>query len=201
MRDRVPTHPGRVRLVPVPGQANLYDLVRADEPITEGTPLCKETLLPDSVCDVLGIDQDTSTPADALAILPSKAPLASPTFTGTPRAPTPATTDSSTRIATTAFAAAAVNRGIVVGSYDGDGASTRNINLGFKPRAVIVYNANLFSSWQYGGIATVSVPATSGGNLNITVLQVVTNGFQVYASSNAAKTNNTGQKYSYIAIR
>lgn len=33
----------------------------------------------------------------------SRAPLASPTFTGTPAAPTPATADNSTKIATTAF--------------------------------------------------------------------------------------------------
>lgn len=201
MRDRVPTHPGRVRLVPVAGQDNLYDLVRADDAITEGMPLCKATLLPDSVCDVLGIDRDASTPADALAILPSKAPLASPSFTGTPRAPTPATTDSSTRIATTAFATAAVNRGIVVGSYDGNDASSRTISLGFTPRAVIVYNHYLFDGWQYGGIATTAVPASSPGTLNIIVLKIVSGGFEVYASSSRAKTNNAGEKYSYIAIR
>ena len=39
--DRVPTHPGRVKLIPVEGQANTYDMVRADEPIVEGTPINK----------------------------------------------------------------------------------------------------------------------------------------------------------------
>ena len=71
MTDRVPTHPGRVRLVPVAGQDNLYDLVRADDAITEGMPLCKATLLPDSVCDALGIDREESTPADALLAIPA----------------------------------------------------------------------------------------------------------------------------------
>ena len=42
--DRVPTYPGRVVLTPVSGQANTYDLVRADSPITEGTPLNKALL-------------------------------------------------------------------------------------------------------------------------------------------------------------
>ena len=41
--DRVPTHPGRVVLNPVPGQANTYDMVRADEPVVVGTPLDKAT--------------------------------------------------------------------------------------------------------------------------------------------------------------
>jgi len=39
--DRVPTYPGRVVLLPVSGQANTYDLIRADEPIVEGTPINK----------------------------------------------------------------------------------------------------------------------------------------------------------------
>jgi hypothetical protein len=41
--------------------------------------------------------------ANLATALNAKAPLASPTFTGTPAAPTPATTDSSTKIATTAY--------------------------------------------------------------------------------------------------
>lgn len=39
--DRVPTYPGRVKLTPVSGQANTYDMVRADEPVEEGTPINK----------------------------------------------------------------------------------------------------------------------------------------------------------------
>lgn len=37
--DRVPRYPGRVTLTPVSGQANTYDLQRADDPIQEGTPI------------------------------------------------------------------------------------------------------------------------------------------------------------------
>ena len=48
MQDRVSLYPGRVKLEPVDGQANLYDLTRADQPTQEGTPLNKATLLQDS---------------------------------------------------------------------------------------------------------------------------------------------------------
>lgn len=41
--DRVPTHVGRIRLTPVTGQPNIFDMVRADEPTVEGTPLDKAT--------------------------------------------------------------------------------------------------------------------------------------------------------------
>lgn len=37
--DRIPTYPGRVKLIPVPGQENTFDLVRADAPIEVGTPI------------------------------------------------------------------------------------------------------------------------------------------------------------------
>lgn len=41
--DRVPTYPGRVTMTPVPGQANTYDMARADSPTVEGTPMDKTT--------------------------------------------------------------------------------------------------------------------------------------------------------------
>ncbi len=41
IKDRIPTYPGRVRMIPVEGQPNTYDMVRADEPIEPGTPLNK----------------------------------------------------------------------------------------------------------------------------------------------------------------
>lgn len=48
--DRVPKYPGRVKLAPVAGQANTYDMIRADEPIVEGTPINK--VLFDSITNV-----------------------------------------------------------------------------------------------------------------------------------------------------
>ena len=48
MQDRVSLYPGRVKLEPVAGQTNLYDLTRADQPTQEGTPLNKANLLSDA---------------------------------------------------------------------------------------------------------------------------------------------------------
>ena len=58
MKDRVPTYPGRVRLIPVAGQENTYDIVRADEPQQEGTPINKATLLDDATAEKLGLTGD-----------------------------------------------------------------------------------------------------------------------------------------------
>lgn len=57
MQDRVPTYPGRVKLIPVLGQENTYEMVRADEPTQEGTPLNKANLLQDSVAKMYGLSE------------------------------------------------------------------------------------------------------------------------------------------------
>ena len=45
MQDRIPRYAGRVILTPVEGQLNTYDLVRADDPTQQGTPLNTSNLL------------------------------------------------------------------------------------------------------------------------------------------------------------
>jgi hypothetical protein len=68
MQDRVSLYPGRVKLEPVAGQANTYDLTRADQPTQEGTPLNKASLLKDSTAALLGLPK-TAVPDDAFVSL------------------------------------------------------------------------------------------------------------------------------------
>lgn len=68
MQDRVSLYPGRVRLTPVSGQTNVYDLERADQPTEPGTPLNKTTLLTDLVAECLGLS-NTSVPNDVFSKL------------------------------------------------------------------------------------------------------------------------------------
>lgn len=56
MKDRVPAYPGRVTLRPVPGQADTYDMTRADQPSEPGSALNKANLLPDDVARSLWLD-------------------------------------------------------------------------------------------------------------------------------------------------
>lgn len=44
IEDRVPTYPGRVELTPVEGQTNVFDVVRADDPVIPGSPINKKLL-------------------------------------------------------------------------------------------------------------------------------------------------------------
>ena len=74
MQDRVSLYPGRVKLKPVAGQANTYDLTRADQPTQEGTPLNKANLLSDATAAAIKAllasqTENPATPNDALAIL------------------------------------------------------------------------------------------------------------------------------------
>ena len=73
MQDRVALFPGRVKLVPVSGQTNVYDMTRQDSPTVDGTPLNKANLLADETCEALGISPETATPNDALFALITKA--------------------------------------------------------------------------------------------------------------------------------
>lgn len=60
MKDRIPKYAGRVKLTPVANQPNVYDMVRADEPFEEGTPLKKATLLSDETATLLGLTGDSN---------------------------------------------------------------------------------------------------------------------------------------------
>lgn len=68
MQDRVSLYPGRVKLEPVEGQANTYDLTRADQPTQEGTPLNKASLLKDTTAALYGLGSD-AVPDDAFSLL------------------------------------------------------------------------------------------------------------------------------------
>ena len=73
MLDRVPLYPGRVKLIPVAGQENTYDMTRADQATQQGTPINKATFLKDDTAALFGLEI-TAVPDDVLAIL-SKAAL------------------------------------------------------------------------------------------------------------------------------
>lgn len=75
MQDRVPLYPGRVKLTPVSGQSNIYDMERADQPTIAGTPLNKTTFLTDAVAELYGLTGSSATINDVLSILTKAAML------------------------------------------------------------------------------------------------------------------------------
>ena len=68
MKDRAPKYPGRVRLIPVAGQENTFDMTRADEATQDGTPLNTATLLKQQTASLFGLGAD-AVPDDVFSML------------------------------------------------------------------------------------------------------------------------------------
>ena len=86
MKDRASLYPGRVKLIPVSGQENTYDMVRADEPTQNGDPLSKATFLKDSTAALFGLG-NAALPDDVLVAIKTmfdgRVRIAHGTYSGT----------------------------------------------------------------------------------------------------------------------
>lgn len=93
---------------------------------------------------------------------------------------------------------------IVIGSYTGDGTSSRTISLGFRPKAVITSFNGMFHGggsrpYNYGGFVIDGHGMISGSS---TALAITSFGFQVgYNLNDNIMTNSDGWVYLYLAIR
>jgi hypothetical protein len=72
MKDRIPTKPKRIQLVPSADGDDLFLLERADEPSQVGTPLNKASLLSDETAALMTLTQEDPTVDDALASIGSR---------------------------------------------------------------------------------------------------------------------------------
>ena len=93
---------------------------------------------------------------------------------------------------------------IIHGTYTGDGNSQRLINLGERPRAVLLMTNNglTFSANNviYGGLATRDTPCiTTGSGSEEKVIEIVDNGFNVF-KTNYSTSNYSGMVYNYVAF-
>lgn len=81
-----------------------------------------------------------------------------------------------------------------VSSYSGNGSYPRDINLGFRPKAVLLEFSNGYRGTGSGGLMLDSAPLRSGST---TYAQITDTGFQLLAGS----TNQSGTTYYYICFR
>ena len=102
----------------------------------------------------------------------------------------------------------AANAPVVVGTYTGDGAEERLINLGFTPKAVLVLRAGIFltspsGNILYGGLAVTGNSAgINYNNLYSVILDAY--GFVVGTASSTSGDKNSNASdipYHYIAFR
>lgn len=102
-----------------------------------------------------------------------------------------------------ALAASTDKVGAVTGTYIGNGTASRDIILGFQPKAILVEERTGVRGTveQYrAGLALPDAPGVS--RLGGTGVIVTENGFQVgYYSATGSLTNYSGSTYHYLAIR
>lgn len=86
---------------------------------------------------------------------------------------------------------------IIAGAYTGDDASTRTINLGFRPKAVIILRKGVYI--DSGGLAVDGYPVLGYAGDNI--IAVAATGFTLLAGHLYDEVNKVGQIYHYVAFR
>lgn len=198
MKDRIPLYPGRVKLNPVTGQENTYDMVRADSPVQEGTPLNKASLLKDATAVLYGQGVD-AVPDDILSIL-SKAVL-------------------SVNGNLQDIGGSNVGTRIKTGSYVGTGtygpSNPCSLTFDFTPKYIVIcgssnYSGSLISIWI--GVHGCNLQAGNGNSATICTTTWLDNGISWYNTSSAFdQANGVGMgndetpngilfTYRYIAI-
>lgn len=98
---------------------------------------------------------------------------------------------------------------LYTGTYVGDGAATRTINLGFRPKAVLVmYRGFLlemeFNYWHYCSLGGIAIEGWSNTGISLT-----SNGFQVQQNLSpnsetgmtSIRVNTSGYTYVYLAFK
>ena len=95
---------------------------------------------------------------------------------------------------------------IITGTYIGDGTTIRTINLGFKPKWVIVWpRTSLYSNgksefYRYCGLAVTSAgQRIEIDNSSAISMDIVDSGFEVRYNASYCRTNVNGDLYKYIA--
>lgn len=108
------------------------------------------------------------------------------------------------RVVDTALASGAA---VVTGTYTGDMAATREINLGFSPSAVLLmtHNGMMYTSSAnitYGGLAIRGYSAGTGGTQNYATITLTASGFITYFDTTLNRyTNSSGFAYRYLAFK
>lgn len=95
----------------------------------------------------------------------------------------------------------------VLGVYIGDGTESREITLGFQPRALYLCSqGGLFGAEEgmykvYGGMAMPGHPVVDQGHNNEVAVEITATGFQVHQEATYRKVNTSGWTYHYHALR
>lgn len=174
MKDRIPTHSGRVTLKPVAGQADTYDMQRADQPTQEGTPLSKATFLTDETERAIWGDAGDRTVNAALFKLRGLV-------------------DEACKITYGSYAG--------TGVYGKD--NPNSLTFDFEPKVIFISNGSQYATYDeyiLWAVRGATYPISDYNNaLNVSMTW---NGNTVswYGGNKERQLNVSGQTYVYVAI-
>ena len=210
MKDRVPLYPGRVKLTPVSGQENTYDMVRADEPTQEGDQLGKATFLKDTTATLLGGDSDML-PDGALVALKNLSDKNAKAISKNSEAlivlknlinKNAEAISANTTLANT-------KAKFITGSYTGTGTNSTTVTITFPslPKILFVYSkvavsGNQYSNFVvfpgYGGFGTSEVRGDAA-TYAVTIYSTV-QGNSITLQGASRYDFNAAVEYGYISI-
>ena len=94
------------------------------------------------------------------------------------------------------------NKIVNYGTYTGNGASSKTINLGFKPKAVFVIQEGTLMMIANRVFGSLALSSRSAVRLGVTTMSITSNGFTVYQNnSEDVYMNDNNSDYLYIAFR
>lgn len=151
------------------------DLNTLSGAVTSGLTTADIAKLASVTATAAQLNYTANLPANTTTSLAAKAPLASPTFTGTPASVTPASSDNSTKIATTAYVTAKVS-----------GIPTNQNLTDLSGRVTVVENAlpnkAPLDSPAFTTTATAPTPTAGDSSTKIATTAFVANSFAPVAS-------------------
>ena len=179
MQDRVSLYPGRVKLVPVAGQENTYDMVRADSPTQEGTPLNKDSLLKDATAALFGLGAD-AVPNDVLALIK------------------PMIDNNYSELSSLANSKAKID----IGSYVGTGESYKTLTFPQLPKFVFINESGGMAAAMFISIVdnVAGVRVITNGNPVVKKGTISGNSIQWVMSSYIDAMNANNTTYYWISI-
>lgn len=158
----------------------ISNLVRTVNPVTDG-----------SHADVVELQEDIS---EINSSLSNKADLASPTFTGTPKAPTATSGTSTTQIATTAFVDDAVGKQVIYRDV-----TIQSVTVASKAVEVVSVTLPSVSGYTIYG-ATVKSAAGSA-NTQLLVIPRITQGYVTIFNGGSGTITATSVVVRYILVK
>ena len=186
MKDRISTYPGRVRLTPVSGQTNVYDLTRADQPTQAGTAFSKANMLTDAT-------------ASAIASLTGTTP-------DTVNAALSALTAKGSTMATDLSGRARIQAGSYTGTGTYGSSNTNSLTFSFTPKLVFLLplagknHTTMPIVWGQSSYTHISHSSAGGSTATTGTVTYSGNTIRWYSSGTTSQHNDSGSTYYYAAV-